>query len=144
MGRCDYRFDTVNGCCDCVDADPARNHPDARCRVDSPDSVASSCSVFSGQSGPSGVVAHLHRDGSTSYRWYSACRFSSLVWMVSRSSCQYRGLRVARPASESAFGCHTEGHNGGVWKMANTIDDLRSKATRLGTYDMDLKTRIGD
>ena len=37
----------------------------------------------------------------------------------------------------------TGGHNGGVWKMANTIDDLRSKTTRLGTYDMDLKARIG-
>ena len=34
-------------------------------------------------------------------------------------------------------------HNGGAWKMATSIKNLHSKATRLGTYDIDLK-RIGD
>jgi hypothetical protein len=34
-------------------------------------------------------------------------------------------------------------HNGGVWKMARTIEDLGSKETRMGTYDADLN-RIGD
>lgn len=36
-----------------------------------------------------------------------------------------------------------DSHNGGVWKMADSIDGLNSKKTRLGTYDKDLK-RIGD
>ena len=34
-------------------------------------------------------------------------------------------------------------HNGGIWKMADSIEHLRSKATRMGTYDRDLN-RIGD
>jgi hypothetical protein len=36
-----------------------------------------------------------------------------------------------------------DGHNGGVWKMANSIKNLASKATRMGTYDINL-VRIGD
>lgn len=28
-----------------------------------------------------------------------------------------------------------DSHNGGVWKMANSVDDLAKKETRLGTYD---------
>ncbi len=35
------------------------------------------------------------------------------------------------------------GHNGGAWKMANKPEELISKETRLGTFDVDLK-RIGD
>ncbi len=27
----------------------------------------------------------------------------------------------------------------GLWKMAKTVDGLKSKATRMGTYDYDLK-----
>ncbi|MDR0488506.1 MAG: toxin C-terminal domain-containing protein [Propionibacteriaceae bacterium] len=34
-------------------------------------------------------------------------------------------------------------HNGGVWKMAKTREDLKSKSTRMGTYDGELN-RIGD
>lgn len=36
-----------------------------------------------------------------------------------------------------------DSHNGGIWKMANSIKDLGLRKTRLGTYDMSLK-RIGD
>ena len=36
-----------------------------------------------------------------------------------------------------------DGHIGDVWKMANSIKDLGSKKSRLGTYDKNLK-RIGD
>ncbi|UUV26025.1 MULTISPECIES: toxin C-terminal domain-containing protein [Lysinibacillus] len=36
-----------------------------------------------------------------------------------------------------------DSHIGGVWKMARTPDDLRSKKTRLGTYDP-LLTLMGD
>lgn len=35
------------------------------------------------------------------------------------------------------------GHNAGVWKKANSVDALKSRATRTGTYDKDLN-RIGD
>ena len=34
-------------------------------------------------------------------------------------------------------------HNGGFWKMANSVEGLGSKKTRLGTYDINLN-RIGD
>ena len=34
-------------------------------------------------------------------------------------------------------------HNGGFWKMADSVEGLGSKKTRLGTYDMNLN-RIGD
>ena len=34
-------------------------------------------------------------------------------------------------------------HNGGFWKMADSVENLRSKKTRLGTYDINLN-RIGD
>ena len=33
-----------------------------------------------------------------------------------------------------------DGHNGGWWKMAKTIQDLASKATRMGTYDRFFKS----
>ncbi|MDT8903388.1 hemagglutinin repeat-containing protein [Anaeroselena agilis] len=36
-----------------------------------------------------------------------------------------------------------DGHNGGVWKAASSVEDLKSKSTRLGTYDANLN-RIGD
>lgn len=36
-----------------------------------------------------------------------------------------------------------DSHNGGFWKMAKTINGLKSKHTRLGTYDKFLN-RIGD
>ncbi len=36
-----------------------------------------------------------------------------------------------------------DSHNGGVWKMAGSIKGLRSKKTRIGTYDAELN-RIGD
>ena len=34
-------------------------------------------------------------------------------------------------------------HNGGVWKMADSVKNLGKKETRMGTYDADLN-RIGD
>lgn len=34
-------------------------------------------------------------------------------------------------------------HNSGVWKMANSIDELGNKNTRLSTYDANFK-KIGD
>jgi len=36
-----------------------------------------------------------------------------------------------------------DGHNGGVWKMADSIKNLGRKKTRMGAYDASL-TRIGD
>ena len=36
-----------------------------------------------------------------------------------------------------------DGHNGGIWKMADSVENLNSKSTRMGTYDKDLN-RIGD
>ncbi|MFD1177720.1 toxin C-terminal domain-containing protein [Paenibacillus puldeungensis] len=36
-----------------------------------------------------------------------------------------------------------DGHNGGLWKMADSVKNLGSKSTRMGTYDENL-TRIGD
>jgi hypothetical protein len=36
-----------------------------------------------------------------------------------------------------------DGHNGGVWKMADSPENLRSKKTRMGTYDANLN-RVGD
>jgi len=36
-----------------------------------------------------------------------------------------------------------DSHSGGVWKMANSVEDLASKETRLGTFDANLG-RIGD
>jgi RHS repeat-associated protein len=35
------------------------------------------------------------------------------------------------------------GHNGGAWKMARSVEDLGSRTTRMGTYDVNL-IRIGD
>jgi RHS repeat-associated protein len=35
-------------------------------------------------------------------------------------------------------------HNGGAWKMADSIEGLESKTTRIGTYSADLSIRIGD
>ena len=36
-----------------------------------------------------------------------------------------------------------DGHNGGAWKMADSVKNLSSKETRAGTYDANLN-RIGD
>ncbi|WP_187291017.1 toxin C-terminal domain-containing protein [Clostridium novyi] len=36
-----------------------------------------------------------------------------------------------------------DSHNGGVWKMADSIKKLGSRKTRMGTYDKHLN-RIGD
>lgn len=36
-----------------------------------------------------------------------------------------------------------DGHNGEIWKMADSVENLNSKSTRMGTYDKDLN-RIGD
>ena len=37
-----------------------------------------------------------------------------------------------------------DSHNGGFWKAASSIDNLRHKSTRSGTYTWDLTERIGD
>jgi len=37
-----------------------------------------------------------------------------------------------------------DGHNGGAWKMADSVKGLFSKETRAGTYSADLKKRVGD
>jgi len=36
-----------------------------------------------------------------------------------------------------------DSHNGGIWKMADSIKGLGSKKTRMGTYDRCLN-RLGD
>ena len=36
-----------------------------------------------------------------------------------------------------------DSHNGGIWKMADSIKDLGSRKSRMGTYDANLE-RIGD
>ena len=36
------------------------------------------------------------------------------------------------------------GHNGGAWKMADSVRGLESKTTRAGTFSADLTRRIGD
>lgn len=36
-----------------------------------------------------------------------------------------------------------DSHNGGIWKIATSLENLNSKSSRLGTYDADLN-RIGD
>ncbi|EGF92878.1 hypothetical protein ABI_13160 [Asticcacaulis biprosthecium C19] len=33
------------------------------------------------------------------------------------------------------FSYDVDGHNGGIWKSAKSVDALKSKSTRLGTYD---------
>jgi hypothetical protein len=35
------------------------------------------------------------------------------------------------------------GHNGGVWKMADSVANLGKKETRIGTFDANLN-KIGD
>ena len=34
------------------------------------------------------------------------------------------------------------GHKGGAWKVANSVEELRSKTTRSGTYDENLTKRV--
>ncbi len=36
-----------------------------------------------------------------------------------------------------------DSHNGGVWKMADSVKNLGSRSSRMGTYDANLN-RIGD
>ncbi|KAB5349528.1 hypothetical protein F9995_04585 [Bacteroides salyersiae] len=36
-----------------------------------------------------------------------------------------------------------DGHNGNIWKKADSIHDLNDRVTRSGTYDKNLN-RIGD
>ncbi|UBD67104.1 toxin C-terminal domain-containing protein [Bacteroides salyersiae] len=36
-----------------------------------------------------------------------------------------------------------DGHNGGIWKKADSVKDLNDRVTRNGTYDKNLN-RIGD
>jgi uncharacterized protein YukE len=36
------------------------------------------------------------------------------------------------------------GHNGGAWKMADAAWKLRSRTTRMGTYNKDLTQKVGD
>ncbi len=48
---------------------------------------------------------------------------------------------ISRDVPSSSTG---RSHNGGVWKMADSIRALGSRDTRLGTYNRDLTDRIGD
>ena len=38
----------------------------------------------------------------------------------------------------------TEGHIGGTWKAASSVENLASKETRAGTFNWDLSVRKGD
>lgn len=37
-----------------------------------------------------------------------------------------------------------DGHNGGAWKVADSVENLASRDTRLGTWNADLTVRVGD
>jgi len=37
-----------------------------------------------------------------------------------------------------------DGHNGGAWKVARSVEGLFSKITRSGTWDATLTKRVGD
>lgn len=37
-----------------------------------------------------------------------------------------------------------DSHVGGIWKMATSPENLKSKHTRLGTYNENLTVRMGD
>ena len=55
-----------------------------------------------------------------------------------------RGQKVFyNPKTKLYITPDVDGHNGGVWKMAKTVEDLSSKSTRMGTYD-EFLNRIGD
>lgn len=51
------------------------------------------------------------------------------------NSAKVKGLPYITP--------DVDGHIGGAWKAASSVERLNSKSTRLGTYDVNLK-RIGD
>jgi Novel toxin 21 len=57
------------------------------------------------------------------------------VYMVTKAST-VKGLTYISPDVDS--------HNGGAWKAANSVANLGSKTTRLGTYNEDLTVRVGD
>lgn len=52
------------------------------------------------------------------------------------------GMAIFRKGNKYISADRTR-HNGGFWKMANSVEELLSKSTRLGTYDISLN-RIGD
>lgn len=57
------------------------------------------------------------------------------VYMVTKAST-IKGLTYINPDVDS--------HNGGAWKAANSVANLGSKTTRLGTYNENLTVRIED
>ena len=52
------------------------------------------------------------------------------------------GMPIFRKGN-SYISADKSGHNGGIWKKANSIKDLKDRPTRDGTYDKNLN-RIGD
>ncbi len=52
-----------------------------------------------------------------------------------------KGRRYITPDVGSGNGMGS--HNGGVWKMADSVENLAKRETRMGTYDANLN-RIGD
>lgn len=43
---------------------------------------------------------------------------------------------------KSFYSYDVDSHNGGVWKKADSVENLGKKATRLGTYDYTGKTWV--
>lgn len=60
------------------------------------------------------------------------------VYQATKStpSGSIKGLTYISPDADS--------HNGGAWKASKSVIGLGSKATRLGTYNVNLTVRIGD
>lgn len=91
--------------------------------------------VASGRSGPraSGPVFATTRQATAAAK---AMGFS-------KTNATVKGEAVFKRGSDYITRDNT-GHNGGAWKMADSVKALGSKDTRVGTYSADLKKRIGD
>jgi hypothetical protein len=99
------------------------------------------------------------------FHTYYATEFGLLVHNQCNPNTVYRTTKEAKEAAESLgykkinetvhngqavfkkdnfyITRDVDGHNGGAWKMAKSVEDLGSKQTRLGTFDANLN-RIGD
>ena len=60
-----------------------------------------------------------------------------------RTNSRSHGQPVYSRGSNDFITPDVDGHIGGVWKRADSVANLGRKATRMGTYDENLK-RIGD
>lgn len=89
------------------------------------------------------LMPYWHVQGVQTGKIYDVFEITSHSYRTHKELVYYNPVTKKYISRDVGSGDGKGAHNGGVWKMANSIKDLGRKETRLGTFDANFN-KIGD